>query len=284
MVRALLLLSVLPALRLSAQDPLTRLAPRLAAMTAVSGLEQAMTDTLLTLVPASTRDRAGNVIAVLGKGSPRRLLSCPVDEPGFVVGNVTDDGYLLLRRVGRVQNFLFDQSLEGHRVTLFGARGPVPGVVAVRSTHLTRGRPNPDQPPFTVDNAFVDVGASSAAEVQALGLAVLTPVALWKDPMLYGGSLLAAPDAGRRTACAALVAAATSRSKPKGTVVIAFTVEGLEGGNPGLAAAKALHGPFDDTREVTLPARFANTPVETVNLDDARALEKQLEEWIGGGK
>ena len=35
---------------------------------------------------------------------------------------------------------LFDQQLEGHRVTVQGRRGPVPGVVAVRSIHLTRGR------------------------------------------------------------------------------------------------------------------------------------------------
>jgi putative aminopeptidase FrvX len=34
---------------------------------------------------------------------------------------------------------LFDQQLEGQRVTVFGQRGPVPAVVAVRSVHLTRG-------------------------------------------------------------------------------------------------------------------------------------------------
>ena len=60
-------------------------------MTAVTGLEQAMTDTLLTLLPGSIRDRAGNVTLRLGSGTPRRLIACALDEVGYVVGNITDD-------------------------------------------------------------------------------------------------------------------------------------------------------------------------------------------------
>ena len=148
------------------------LSVRFAAMTAVTGYEQAMADTLVALLPGSTRDRIGNVTLTLGRGTPKRLVSCALDEVGYVVGNITDDGYLLLRRVGAVPraNPLFDQQLEGHRVTLFGRRGPVPGVVGVRSTHLTRGRPAATDPPFTVDNAYVDIGARSRDEVLALGV------------------------------------------------------------------------------------------------------------------
>src|SRR3989441_1207316 len=146
---------------------------------------------LRALFPGSTRDQAGNVTLTLGQGSPKRLFTCPVDEVGYVVGNILPDGFLLLRRVGgggagRTASPLFDQQLEGHRVTVFGARGAVPGVVAVKSTHLTRGRgaPGTPDPVFTVDNAYVDVGATSAAEAQGLGIAVLAPVSLAKRPQL----------------------------------------------------------------------------------------------------
>src|SRR6266550_3203765 len=125
------------------------------------------------------------------------LFTSPLDEVGYVVGNILPDGFLLLRRVGgggagRTASPLFDQQLEGHRVTVFGARGAVPGVVAVKSTHLTRGRsaPGTPDPVFTVDNAYVDLGASSAAEVQGLGIAVLAPVSLAKRPQLYGDRLV----------------------------------------------------------------------------------------------
>jgi len=269
---------------LSAQS-LDALAIRFASMTAVTGLEQAMTDSLLALLPGSTRDRAGNVTLTLGQGAPKRLLQCPLDEVGYVVGNITADGYVLLRRVGARTTYpLFDQLLEGHRVTVFGSRGAVPGVVAVKSTHLTRGRvaSGAPDPVFTVDNAYVDVGAASSAEARALGVDMLAPVSLAKRPLPYGDRLLAAPGSGRRAACAGLVTAVQTKPKTKGTVVVAFTVQSLYAGNSGLASVKALMGPFDETKTATLPTRYTDTAVETVALVDADALVKQLVTWMEG--
>ncbi len=137
---AVVLLAASPTFRLSGQGTVADLAGRFAAFTAVSGYEQAVTDSLVALLPGSARDRVGNVVLTLGGGGPKRLAVCPLDEPGYVVGNITEDGYLTLRRVGRSPTApptpawaLFDQQLEGQRVTLFGRKGPVPGVVAVKS-------------------------------------------------------------------------------------------------------------------------------------------------------
>jgi putative aminopeptidase FrvX len=259
------------------------LAYRFAGMTAVTGLEQAMTDSLVALLPGSTRDRAGNVVLALGEGTPKRLLTCPLDEVGYVVGHITPEGYLLLRRVsGRLPAPLFDQQLEGHRVTVFGTRGAVPGVVAVRSVHLTRGRlgPGAPDPVFTVDNAYVDLGAASAADVRALGIDVLAPVALVKQPQRYGERLLAAPAAGRRAACAAVVAALLAKPKAKGAVVVAFTVQSQYAQNAGTASVQALLGPFAETKTVHLATRHPDTPVETVALRDAEALVQEVVTWV----
>src|SRR6185503_12893045 len=112
----------------------------------------------IALLPGAARDRAGDAVVTLGAGDRRRLVACPVSEPGFVVGRVRDDGWLTLRRApGRVSP-LVDGQIEGQRVTVFGRRGPVPGVVAVRSIHLTRGRGTATGA-FTVDSAYVDLGA-----------------------------------------------------------------------------------------------------------------------------
>jgi putative aminopeptidase len=284
---ALLFLSVFPSSRRISAQSVDRLAMRFAAMTAVTGFEQSMGDSLLALLPGSVRDRAGNVTLTLGQGAPKRLLSCPLDEVGYVVGNILPDGYVLLRRVGggpRLAYPLFDQQLEGERVTVFGVRGPVSGVVAVRSTHLTRGRGGPGSPDpvFTVDNAYVDIGASSAAEVQRLGVAVLAPVSLWKQPHVYGDRLLAAPAAGRRTACAALATATLAKPSVRGTVVVAFTTQSLYAENAGLETVTRLQGPFDDTKTVSLPVKYQDTAVETVDLSAADALVKELVAWMEG--
>jgi len=286
---ALIILSNLPTFQRLVAQSVESLAVRFSGMTAVTGYEQAMTDSLLALLPGSTRDRAGNVTLSLGRGAPKRLVTCPLDEVGYAVGNVMDDGYLTLRRVGggpRLAYPIFDQQIEGHRVTLFGRRGAVPGVVGVRSTHLARGRPAATEPPFTVDNAYVDVGAAARAEVDALGLGVLTPVALTKRPHRYGdhGGLLAAPAAGRRAACAALAAAVRAQPRVRGTVVVAFTVQSLYAVNAGLNTVKNLQGPFDDTRELTIPVKFPDTAVETVALSDVEALVRDVVQWIGGGR
>lgn len=264
------------------------LAIRFSGMTAVTGYEQALSDSLLSLLPGSARDRIGNVTLVMGRGSPRRLVYCGIDETGYVVGNITDDGYLTLRRVGGGLRLapLFDQQIEGHRVTVFGRRGAVPGVVAVRSTHLTRGRPARDEPPFTVDNAYVDVGAASRDQVLGLGIALLTPVSLAKRPHRYGdrGGLLAAPNAGRRAACAALASAALARPRVSGTVVVAFAVQSLYADSAGLKTVVNLQGPFAEARLVTVPAKFPDTTVETVDLKDVDALRADIVKWIGGSQ
>jgi len=282
-------LSIIPTFQLSlSAQTVDSLAVRFAGMTAITGYEQAMTDSLLTLLPGSTRDRTGNVTLTLGRGAPKRLVYCNLDEIGYVVGNITDDGYLLLRRVGGGPRLsaLFDQQLEGQRVTLFGRRGAVPGVVAVRSTHLTRGRPTRDEPPFTVDNAYVDIGAGSRDEVLALGVSILTPVSLTKRPHRYGdrGGLLAAPNAGRRAACAALVSAALSRPRVRGTVVVAFTVQSLYADTAGVKTVLNLQGPFTENRLVSVPSKFPDTAVETVGLRDVDALIADVVKWIGGGQ
>ncbi len=304
-----LALVALAAAPLRAQT-LADLVPRLAAMSAVTGLEDAMADTLLRLLPGATQDRAGNVVLVRGAGAPVRVAACPMDEMGYVVGSVTPEGYLTLRRVGTTAvGPLYDQFLEGRRVTVFGRRGAVPGVVGVRSTHLTRGRSAGPDDPFSLDQAYVDIGAESEAQVEALGVTVLAPVTRAKQPHAYGPGhgLLAAPWVGQRAACAALLSAALRAEAAPGTTVVAFTRR-RHFAHDGLAfvvrawpdaeilglglttAAAPGSGPTASRdsvggRPVTqwhLPATHVRTPAETVALADVRVLEDQVARWLGG--
>ena len=309
------------AARAQSPDPaLPDLAVRLAGMTAVTGYEQPMIDSLIALVPGSTRDRAGNAVLILGSGDRRRLVACPVSEPGFVVGHVREDGWLTLRRSPGLPAPALERQIEGQRVTVFGRRRAVPGVVGVRSVHLTRGRAVPGERGFTVDSAYVDIGAASGSEVSAAGVRVLSPVALTKRPQRYGSDLLAAPVAGRRAACAALVlaarqAAATQGMIPRGeAVVVAFVVEQDLAGR-GLATLAHTRGPFAETvvleggegaagavtrtsdttlagrwpplgkvQRWSLGVRYAGFAVETTALAGADSLRAALAGWIGGPK
>ena len=305
-----------PARAQRAEPTLPALAERLMAMTAVTGYEQAMVDSLLGLLPGAARDRAGDAVVTLGAGDRRRLVACPVSEPGFVVGRVRDDGGLTLRRAPGRASPLVERQIEGQRVTVFGRRGAVPGVVAVRSVHLTRGRGTASAP-FTVDSAYVDLGAATAADVAAAGVSVLSPVALAKRPQRYGTDLLAAPVAGRRAACAALALAARRAIAEQGmvsrgeSVLVAFVVQ-QELDARGLASLANTRGPFSETLIVdggpvapgsvtaapdssaarwpalgtvtrwSLGVRYPATAVETTSLAGADSLRTRLVRWFGG--
>ena len=270
------------------RDSLPVLIGRLTSITAVTGYEQAMVDTILRLLPGAVRDRAGNARLQLGGGSAKRLVVCPMDEPGYVVGNIREDGYLTLRRVSGPVPPLFDQQLEGNRVTLQGRRRPIPGVTAVRSIHLTRGRGAPSEAPFTVDDALVDVGASSRPEVTGLGIRVLTPVTLAKRPHRYGEGLLAVPMAGRRAACSALLLAVRQSrvpATPVPPVTVAFAVE-QQLGERGLATLANELGPFDETLIVDGRSGVLGSLQRGSEPDTSRAGIRQViprEGWPGLG-
>ena len=68
----------------------------------------------------------------------------------------------------------------------------------------------------------------------------------------------------------------------QGTVVIAFTTHSLYAGNAGLETVTRLQGPFDDTKTVSLPVKYQDTAVETVDLSAADALVKELVTWMEG--
>lgn len=315
MRRSLLILSaafLLPAALLAQTRDPSALAERFARMTAVTGFEQAALDTVQRLLTGSVRDGAGNVVLDRGTG-PAILIVCPIDEVGYVVGGIREDGWLTLRRVGaRAPGPLFDQYHEGQRVTVFGRTKALPAVVGVRSTHLTRGRSQGDAP-FTVDDAVVDIGAASVGQVRAAGVELLTPVAMLKQVTRYGDGLLAGPWAGRRSACAALAQVA-ALATTSGHVVLAFAVE-QELGQRGLRTLANTRGPFERTiivdgangaagtllqrsdtvtaralptlgavTRIALPTRNSGTPVETVSIADLAALRDRLIAVMGGAK
>jgi hypothetical protein len=123
---------------------------------------------------------------------------------------------------------------------------------------------------------------------------VLSVVTLAKRPHRYGTGLVAAPAAGRRAACAALLDAARSVRAPGATV--AFVVE-QELRQRGLSTLAHERGPFAETllvdgqggvdtdaglpglgpvRRLSLPVRYPGSPVETVALADVARLRGEL--------
>ena len=179
------------------------------ALSAAPGREQDATAIIERALPGWQRDALGNLVLRRGSGSPRRVVACALDEPGFVVSDVTADGYLRLHDpAGLPRHPLWTQFHEGQRIIVHTRHGELPGVIGVRSVHLWRGR-SPGDGPATIEKLWVDVGAKSRADVQAMGIAMLDPVTRdW--PRWTYADLVAGPAAADRAGCAAVAAASTA--------------------------------------------------------------------------
>ncbi len=197
------------------------------------------------------RDALGNLVLQLGSGEPRRLVVCSLDEPGFVVSGIEPDGYLRLAAVGPAAGPLWEQAHSGQIVMIGGARGPVPGAVALRSIHLQRD-PAAAPPPLAIDDAHVDVGAENGDQVADLGVRLLDPVALRKQPVRLAHGLISAPAARVKAGCIAAAeaarelyqaAAAAPSRRAAGSVVFAWTTLDLVNG-AGLDYLLHRQGPF----------------------------------------
>lgn len=181
-------------------------------------------------------NRAGVMTLTVGSGDPQRLVICPLGEPGFAVTGIQPDGYLrLFSTSGYPVGALWEQAHEGNVVMIGGSYGLVSGAVTLRSAHLIQGADGPgDAKPFRISEAYVDVGAESAAEVAELGIRLLDPVSLIRRPVRLQGDLISGPSARAKGACIAALEAGRflSSHSGQGRTLFVWSINDFVNGAP----------------------------------------------------
>jgi putative aminopeptidase FrvX len=172
---AVLVISSLIGVCAFAQDSAVQLLQRLTDAPGPSGFEEPvrkiMVEQLQPLTDHIAYDGLGSVIATQGNGGPRVMLDAHMDELGGVVRRVTPDGLLTMQMLGG----WLDQALVDQRWIIVGAKGPLHAITGIRDIHIIT--PEERTKVFPRDTVFLDVGAHSAAEVAAMGIAPGDPVA-----------------------------------------------------------------------------------------------------------
>src|SRR5437763_1463228 len=216
-----------------AQVPL--LVSRLAELPAVSGYEKPLVEQIRSQLRdfSPQTDNLGNLWVSFGNGSPHRLLVTPVDEPGYLVSDITPEGFLRVQRLPQAApNPVFDTLHFAQPVWVMTRSGKkVPGVFAGLSVHLQPARVNPPKMNHP-DEMYVDIGATSAADVRAAGVDVLDPIAIQRRWIPVGSSGDVGPATGDRFGCTALLQLLEriKDSKAKGTTTVAFVTQQWTGG------------------------------------------------------
>ena len=202
---------------------------------AVSGYEQALSAELHERLQehAPKTDNLGNTWVTIGSGAPHRLIVAPIDEPGYVVSEITADGYLRVQRLPQAPpNPVFDALHFAQPIWVMTRDGKyVNGVFAGLSVHLQPGRMNAPKMNH-VEELYVDIGAGSAAEVRAAGVDLLDPIALQRNSFKVGDSGVAGPATGEETGVNTLLGLLGQgrEIKAKGTTTIAFVTQQWTGG------------------------------------------------------
>jgi putative aminopeptidase len=197
---------------------------------AIPGYEKPLTEQIAARLAAfhPAIDGLGNVVVTIGSGAPHRLLVTGIDEPGFVVSAITDDGFLRVQRLP--QNGLtpmFNELYSAQPVKIGTSTGAwLDGVVAGLSVHLEPGRANPPKS-SDLDEMYIDIGAISADEVRKAGVDVLSPIAISRGLLNLADAECAGAAVGDRFGAAALInlLALIDPASVKGTLTIAFVVQ-----------------------------------------------------------
>jgi len=269
---AMALLSAGLSVRLSAQDSIriseaqAVLAPLVEAY-GVSGAEGPVREAVQRLLPAwakSETDTAGNLWVRVGQGGPVVVFIAHLDEIGFRVTGVRDDGTLELETRGGFISSLF----EAQPALVHTDKGSVAGVFIPRDSGFTRHTP----PPLRVD-----VGTTSRAGTLARGVSTGQTVTMPKQYVRLAGTRATGRSFDDRVGSTAQLLALRrlERAALKHQVIFIWSVReeiGLEGAEAA-AAALAL-----DNSSVTPPA-YVDSLVQVAR---ARGVPLQVGTTNGG--
>lgn len=149
-------------------------------------------------------DGLGSVHARLpgGGGGPRIMVTAHMDEVGLMVQHITPDGFIRVKNLG---GFL-GHAYPDQRWTVLGREGPVMAVSGLPTVHVTRGAQR-DQV-WSVDQVFLDVGATSRQEVEAMGVRPGDGIAPWSPFVIMANDRYGAKGWDDRVGLAVMIEAA----------------------------------------------------------------------------
>lgn len=169
-------------------------------------------------------DRVGNTICTIegrDEKSPHVMVYAHLDTLGFIVRRIENDGFVQVDRLGGIP----EKVLPGLQLSIRNSEGRyLPGVFGNKAHHAVSAEEKYKVEPVT--SLYVDVGAKSKSEVEALGIHIGSPVIYRPQFTRLCGDRVCATALDDRGGLAAMIQAAfvLSTARPKSTVHFVGTV------------------------------------------------------------
>jgi putative aminopeptidase FrvX len=169
-------------------------------------------------------DKLGSIIGVKrgSADSPRVMLAGHMDEVGFMVSLITDEGFIRFVPLGG----WWDQVMLAQRVVVKTSAGDVFGILGAKPPHLLEREEA--QKLVKKKDMYVDIGATSADEVKACGVRLGDPIIpICSFTVLSPGKTYMAKAWDDRLGCALFIQALERLKKQKhpNTVYAVGTVQ-----------------------------------------------------------
>jgi putative aminopeptidase len=200
----------------------------------VSGMEGPVRATVQRLLPPwahTETDTAGNLWLTVGRGEPTVVFVAHLDEIGFRITAIGNDGVLEAEAAGG----LFPSLWQGQPALVHTGRRAVPGVFVPRDSAA------PPLPPGATPTVQVDVGTADRAATEALGVRIGQTVTSPKRYTRLLGTRATGRSFDDRVGSSALVLAVRrlDPARLRHTVIFIWSVReeiGLEGAKAAAAA------------------------------------------------
>ncbi|MBN1271019.1 MAG: hypothetical protein JXB26_02005 [Candidatus Aminicenantes bacterium] len=151
------------------------------------------------------KDNLGSIYLSLEDGEGYTACLVPMDEVGYIVSGKTTDGYLRLDRIVPADSYN-DTFHPGHPMLILTETSSVSAVLALPSLHIfPRSQRDSLEGLFSLENFFLDIGASEEEDIKKRGVRLLDPVLPVHDWSVLAGKKRAGYGLGKRACCAVLV-------------------------------------------------------------------------------
>ncbi len=199
-----------------------------------SGFEGEVCETLQRIIEPFVDemrvDTLGNLIATRrGTGDVTLMLDAHMDEIGFLISFIEDDGFLRFTQTSGWD----PRIVPAQAVTTLTDRGTkVKGYIGMAPPHILR--PEDRDKPYKLEDLFIDIGVARAGDVADLGIRIGSPAVVAYPFEQLNDQVVMARALDDRAGCAVIVKTleALADQQVEATVVACFSVQeevGLRG-------------------------------------------------------
>lgn len=208
-------------------------------------------------------DKLGNIIAVKNGNGPSVMIAAHMDEIGFMVKYIDENGFIYFSKSGG----WFEQTLLNQRVVLHTKKGHIIGVVGSKPPYIMQKEEVRKVVIF--DDMFIDIGVKNRKEAEKIGVEIGNPITIDRKFEALNNNMVTGKAFDNRAGIAMLIETARilAKEKVKAKVHFVGTVQEEVGLKGARTSAYSVNPDVAIAMDVTIPGDHPGIDKKTSSLE-----------------